>query len=103
MPRPRHPVVLRHPLSGRAGLYVNPVFTTHIEGLTAEESDALLQMLYTHCQRPEFQCRISWRSGDVTIWDNRATWHKAINDYHGHRRLMHRVTVEGVALSPFHA
>lgn len=55
-------------------------------------------MLYLHCQKPEFQCRARWREGDVTMWDNRATWHKAINDYHGYRRLMHRVTVEGVPL-----
>lgn len=95
----RHPVVIRHPLSGRLGLYVNPVFTTHIEGLTPDESDAILNMLYRHCQQPEFQCRVRWQVGDVTMWDNRATWHKAINDYHGYRRLMHRVTVEGVPLS----
>lgn len=95
----RHPVVITHPLSGRRGLFVNPVFTTHIEGLTTEESTAILSMLYEHCQQPEFQCRVRWREGDITMWDNRATWHKAINDYHGFRRLMHRVTVEGVALS----
>lgn len=95
----RHPVVIVHPLSGRRVLFVNPVFTTHIEGLSAEESAAILTMLYAHCQQPEFQCRVRWRTGDVTMWDNRATWHKAINDYHGFRRLMHRVTVEGVPLS----
>lgn len=95
----RHPIVITHPLSGRRGLFVNPVFTTHIEGLTADESAALLEMLYTHCRQPEFQARVRWQAGDVTMWDNRATWHKAINDYHGFRRLMHRVTVEGVALS----
>ncbi len=95
----RHPVVITHPLSGRRGLFVNPVFTTHIEGLTTEESSAILSMLYEHSQRPEFQCRVRWQEGDITMWDNRATWHKAINDYHGFRRLMHRVTVEGVALS----
>lgn len=95
----RHPVVITHPLSGRRGLYVNPVFTTHIEGLTADESAALLAMLYDHCKQPEFQCRVRWKEGDLTMWDNRATWHKAINDYHGYRRLMHRITVEGVALS----
>ena len=93
-----HPVVIRHPLSGRKGLFVNPQFTVRIEGLEPAESDALLQSLYRHCQKPEFQCRVSWGQGDVTMWDNRATWHKAINDYHGHRRLMHRVTVEGVRL-----
>jgi taurine dioxygenase len=95
----RHPVVITHPLSGRRGLFVNPVFTTHIEGLTAEESTAILAMLYEHCRQPEFQCRVRWREGDITMWDNRATWHKAINDYQGFRRLMHRVTVDGVALS----
>ncbi|WP_282021379.1 TauD/TfdA dioxygenase family protein [Ruegeria faecimaris] len=95
----RHPVIIKHPLSGRRGIYVNPVFTTHIEGLSADESAAILAMLYDHCQQPEFQCRIRWQTGDMTIWDNRATWHKAVNDYHGFRRLMHRVTVEGVALS----
>ncbi len=99
----RHPVVIAHPLSGRPGLYVNPVFTTHIDGLRAEESQAILALLYDHCKQPEFHCRLRWRVGDVAVWDNRATWHKAINDYHGHRRLMHRVTVEGVALSPARA
>jgi taurine dioxygenase len=95
----RHPIVITHPLSGRRGLFVNPVFTTHIVGLSGTESDALLEMLYAHCQQPEFQCRVRWQAGDITMWDNRATWHKAINDYHGFRRLMHRVTVEGVPLS----
>ncbi|MEX0304304.1 MAG: TauD/TfdA dioxygenase family protein [Leisingera sp.] len=95
----RHPVVIRHPLSGQKCLYVNPVFTTRIEELSKPESDALLQFLYTHCQQPELQCRVRWQQGDVTMWDNRATWHKAINDYHGFRRLMHRVTVEGCALA----
>ena len=94
-----HPVVIKHPLSGRKGLYVNPQFTTHIDGLNKLESDAILKCLYTHCQKPEFQCRVRWQNGDVTMWDNRATWHKAINDYHGHRRYMHRVTVEGCALT----
>ncbi|MEP3245437.1 MAG: TauD/TfdA family dioxygenase [Sneathiella sp.] len=95
-----HPMVIKHPLSGRKGLYVNPQFTTHIDGLSKPESDAILQMLYTHCQRPEFHCRVRWQEGDVTMWDNRATWHKAINDYQGHRRYMHRVTVEGCPLEP---
>jgi len=94
-----HPVVIVHPLSGRKCIYVNPDFTTHIDGLSGPESDAILGFLYAHCQRPEFQCRVRWHKGDVTMWDNRATWHKAINDYHGHRRYMHRVTVEGCPLT----
>jgi taurine dioxygenase len=96
----RHPVVIRHPMSGQPCLFVNPQFTTHIEGLADNESAAILSMLYAHSNKPEFQCRISWQAGDVTLWDNRATWHKAINDYDGHRRYMHRITVEGCALEP---
>lgn len=93
-----HPIAIRHPLSGRTGLYVNPQFTTRIDGWTDEESAALLGFLDAHCLKPEFGCRVRWTPGTVTIWDNRATWHKAVNEYHGQRRLMHRVTVEGVAL-----
>ena len=93
-----HPVAITHPMSGRKAIYVNPDFTTRVEGLAETESEALLAFLYAHSQSPDFQCRVSWRAGDVTMWDNRAVWHKAINDYHGYRRLMHRVTVEGCAL-----
>ena len=94
-----HPLVIRHPLSGREILYVNPGFTTHIEGWTVQESAPLLQFLYGHIARPEHTCRFHWQPGALAFWDNRATWHFAVNDYHGERRLMHRITVEGEALT----
>jgi len=93
-----HPVVIRHPDTGRKTLYVNAGFTVRFEGWTVEESRPLLEMLYRHAARPEFTCRFRWREGSMAFWDNRATWHCAINDYHGARRLMHRITIEGVPL-----
>jgi taurine dioxygenase len=57
-----------------------------------------LDFLYQHIGRPEHSYRFQWGKGSMAFWDNRATWHWAINDYHGHRRLMHRVTIEGEAL-----
>jgi taurine dioxygenase len=90
-----HPVVVRHPGSGRKALYVNPAFTVRFVGWTDEESRPLLQYLYQHAARPEFTCRFQWRPGSMAFWDNRCTWHYALNDYHGHRRLMHRITIEG--------
>ena len=94
-----HPIVIRHPDTGRKALYVNGNFTTHIEGWTAEESRSLLGYLYEHAARPEFTYSFQWEAGSIAMWDNRVTWHRALNDYHGHRRLMHRITLDGVALS----
>jgi taurine dioxygenase len=94
-----HPVVVRHPGTGRKALYVNPGFTVRFVGWTDEESRPLLHYLYQHAARPEFSYRFQWREGSLAFWDNRCTWHYALNDYHGHRRLMHRITVEGVPLS----
>ncbi len=93
-----HPLVIRHPLSGRSVLYVNPGFTIGIDGWPEDESTALMATLYEHAVSPDHVCRIAWAPGSVAMWDNRATWHYAINDYHGERRLMHRITVEGCAL-----
>ncbi|MES2096656.1 MAG: TauD/TfdA family dioxygenase [Pseudomonadota bacterium] len=94
-----HPVVIRHPVTGRKILYVNPTFTLHFEGWTREESLPLLAYLYSVAMRPEFHCRLDWAPGSIAIWDNRSTWHLAMNDYQGHRRLMHRITISGVPLS----
>lgn len=98
-----HPVVITHPLSGRPALYVNPDFTLQFHGWTTEESGPLLRWLYDHCTRPEFTTRFEWRAGSVAIWDNRAVQHMALNDYHGHRRLMHRITLEGCPIGPARA
>ncbi len=94
-----HPVVIRHPLSGRRILYVNPGFTVRFDGWTQEESAPLLRFLYEHASKPEFTCRFDWTPGAMAFWDNRATWHLALNDYHGHRRVMHRITVQGCPVS----
>lgn len=96
-----HPVVIRHPLSGRPALYVNCDFTVGIDGWTVAESAPLLQQLYAHCGRAEFVYRFGWEPGSLAIWDNRAVQHLALNDYPGHRRVMHRITLDGVPLEPY--
>ena len=93
-----HPVVIRHPLSGRKALYVNPGFTIRFSGWSDEESRPLLEYLYRQATKPEYTCRFHWRENSLAFWDNRATWHQALNDYPGQRRLMHRITIEGVPL-----
>ena len=94
-----HPVVIRHPISGKKAIYVNPGFTLRFEGMTDQESQPLLQTLYAHCQNQAFVYRFQWEPGSIAFWDNRATWHYAVNDYQGERRLMHRITIEGEALA----
>ncbi len=93
-----HPVIIRHPLSGRPALYVNGDFTVKFENWTQAESQPLLDYLYAHACQNEFTCRFQWQQGSMAIWDNRATHHCALNDYHGERRLMHRITIDGVGL-----
>jgi len=90
-----HPVVRVHPETGRRALYVNVAHTVRFEGMTEEESAPILGYLYRHQVRPEFTCRFRWRPGSLAFWDNRCAQHNAINDYQGHRRLLHRITLAG--------
>lgn len=93
-----HPIVLRHPETGRRGIYVNAAFTTGIVGMPEDEGKALLRELYAHCMQPQFHYRFGWKPGSIAMWDNRNTWHWALNDYQGQRREMHRITMRGVPL-----
>lgn len=90
-----HPVVRTHPETGRLALYVNPGHTSHFVGWTEEESEPLLTYLFAHQVRPEFTCRFNWAPGSIAFWDNRSVLHNPINDYHGHKRLLHRITLKG--------
>jgi len=90
-----HPVVRTHPETGKKALFVNEMHTERFEDMTYEESQPLLQFLYKHSTRPEFTCRFRWYEGSIAFWDNRCCQHLAIDDYPGHRRLMHRVQIKG--------
>ena len=95
-PRSEHPVIAVHPATGRKVLYVNSGFTTHIKGLTAWESRALLDALFRHiATTPRLHCRVEWTPGTLTLWDNRCTQHHAVWDYHPYSRYGERVSILG--------
>lgn len=94
-PPVRHPVIRTHPETGARLIYVNSLFTTHIEGLNSAESRAVLDFLFEHIRTPEFSVRFSWQPNSIAIWDNRSTQHKPINDYFPAHRRMERITIDG--------
>jgi taurine dioxygenase len=90
-----HPVVRTHPETGRKALYVNVAHSVRFKDMTEAESAPLLNYLIQHQTRPEFTCRFRWEVGSIAFWDNRCTQHNPVNDYHGYRRAMHRITLAG--------
>jgi taurine dioxygenase len=98
VPEVRHLVLRPHPITGRKVIFVNEGFTSHIEGISAEESAELLPKLFAHLVRPETLYTHRWRAGDLLMWDNGLTQHRAVRNYElPLRRLMHRTTVAGPA------
>ncbi|MBT5047536.1 MAG: taurine dioxygenase [Rhodospirillaceae bacterium] len=95
LPITEHPVIAKHPVTGRRLLYVNPIFTTRICGVSKDESDAILSYLFHHCEHPNFQVRFNWSPHSIAFWDNRCTHHRALWDYYPHTRSGFRIQIEG--------
>jgi taurine dioxygenase len=91
----KHPIVRTHPETGRKALYMSLGHTVRFDGWSEDESKPLLEFLFRHQAQPEFTCRFRWSPGVLAFWDNRCALHNPVNDYHGFRRLMHRVTLRG--------
>ena len=94
-PQAVHPVIRTHPETGRKAVYVNRTFTRRIVELSEAESDAVLSMVFNHCEHVDFQIRFRWERNDMAFWDNRCVMHRAIWDYWPHERKGRRVTIAG--------
>lgn len=95
-PKATHKVIRTHPVTGKKLIFVNRGFTSHIENVSKDESDAILQFLFKHCENAYFQCRFRWEKDSVAFWDNRCTQHLAVWDYYPNVRSGYRVQIEGV-------
>ena len=101
-PNPWHPVVSVHPESGRRLIFVNSSFTVKIKDLAKEESEMILNFLYSRASIPEYQLRVRWRPNTLVMWDNRSVQHYAVHDYYPQRRTMDRVTIAGTPVAGVH-
>ena len=90
-----HPAVRTHPETGRKALFVNLAHSVRFKELSIEESQPILEFLFAHLNKPEFTYRFRWSEGAAAFWDNRASQHNPVNDYHGYKRVMHRITIAG--------
>lgn len=90
-----HPVVRINPETGRKALFINPVYTVRLHGMSEKDSQEILEKLFRHAVNEIFTCRFRWRKNSLAMWDNRAAIHLALNDYDGHRRALHRMTLAG--------
>jgi taurine dioxygenase len=90
-----HPVIRKHPVTGKPSLWINPTYTMRFEGMTDQESQPLLDYLNNLITEERFTCRVNWRKNSLVMWDNRCTQHSASSDYAGHRREMWRITTAG--------
>ena len=95
LPPSDHPVVCTHPDTGKPFIFVSELMTREICGMSDSESKAVLDFLFAHCTRPEYQCRLKWRAKTLVLWDNYSTIHRGIFDFGQKHRLMHRVSFNG--------
>ena len=94
-PMPEHPVIRTHPDTKKKVIYVNRAFTQCIKGWKKQDSDSMLQFLYSRASIPEYQCRFKWENNSIAFWDNRACQHYAASDYWPNIRKVERVTIIG--------